>query len=457
MFRIHSTETGKSYRVAVIGLSLLSATALAITIWVMIDFLKEQSIVEGLIKELPRDAKAPAEVLAGELRWQFRLTILVVLNVIVTGIAVILLWRAYRSSQASLRDLRALASDVLGCMDQGVITTDSTGTVTSINRRGLELLEAQTECIGRPIDEIKAVPLNQYREDWLAERSTDMIREFCVSYRGNPRKLRAFCQMLNDHDGNEVGNVLQVRDVTERLLIEDRMRRMERYMGLGSLAAGLHHEIKNPLSALSLHVQLLEEQLETDNTTEEIRQMLGVIRTEVTRIGGVLEGFRDFAATGQLNTTDVDVANLIAQQIDLIAPQAERNRIKIEFEPWESPIKVSADRVRLEQVLLNLIVNAMESMPEGGTLTISMSVQEGFAKIEVADTGCGIPVNLQDKILDPYFTTKSSGTGLGLALCDKIMRQHLGSIDFRTSQEGTTFRLLLPPDQHRPQAAGTDI
>jgi len=429
---------------AVIGLSLLSAAALAITAWMLIDLLKEQTIVAGLLKDLPRSAKGPAEMLAGELRWQFRLTILVVINVIVTGIAVILLWRAYHASQTSLRDFKALASDVLSGMDQGVLTTDLNGNITSINRRGLELLDADPSCSGRSLADLKNIALQKYRNDWLAEQSTSMIRDFSIISGGSTRKLRAFCQFLNDHDGNQVGNVLQLRDVTERVLIEERMRRMERYMGLGSLAAGLHHEIKNPLAALSLHVQLLEEQLEADNTSEENRQMLGVIRTEVTRIGGVLEGFRDFAAIDSLNTNEVEVVAMLTQQIELMRPDASRQGIKFVFRPCEPATTIHADQTRLEQVMLNLIVNAMEAMPSGGTLTISTHKDDRSLRIEVADTGHGIPEYLTDKILDPYFTTKGSGTGLGLAICDKIVRQHLGALDFYTSPRGTTFEVTLP-------------
>jgi two-component system nitrogen regulation sensor histidine kinase GlnL len=90
------------------------------------------------------------------------------------------------------------------------------------------------------------------------------------------------------------------------------------------------------------------------------------------------------------------------------------------------------------------MVNAMDAMPQGGSLRVEVTRDETSAKIEVSDTGCGIPENLQDKILDPYFTTKSSGTGLGLAICDKIIRQHQGTLDFRTSPQGTTFQLTLP-------------
>ncbi len=444
MFRNQTTDIGKNYRIAVIGLSLLSAAALAITIWIMFDFVKEQSIVDDLMLQLPRDAKDSAEILAGELKWQFRLAILVVLNVVVTAIAVILLWRAYHASQTSLRDFKALAGDVISGMELGIITTDTDGNITSINRRGMELIEADASCVGKPMSDIQTVPLKQYRDDWMIERSTKMVRDFTLEHSGNPRKLRAFCQFLNDHEGKEVGHVLQLRDVTERVLIEERMRRMERYMGLGSLAGGLHHEIKNPLAALSLHVQLLEEQLELDDTSDENKQMLSVIRTEVTRIGGVLESFRDFASIDCLNTSEVDITAILRQQVELLRPQAHRQGVRIEFDANRPTTVVDGDQVRLEQVFLNLLINALEAMPAGGTLTMTSHREGNSVRIEVADTGCGVPESLRDKILDPYFTTKASGTGLGLALCDKIVRQHLGTLDFHTSPRGTTFEVSLP-------------
>jgi len=444
MFRVPPKDVGQPYRLAVIVLLLLSAVSLAITIWVEVDFVREQEIVRQLIRKLPSDSTASAEALAGELRWQFRLTTLVVLNLVVTGFAVVLLWRAYRASQDSLRDVKALAGDILSSMDQAVITTDLEGKITSINKRGLELLAPESECVGQPLKALPAVALHDFRNDWMVARSVAMTRDFQTTHDGAGRTLRAFCQTLNDYEGNEIGNVLQLRDVSKRVLIEDQVRRMERYMGLGSLAAGLHHEIKNPLAALSLHVQLLEEQLEDDNSSDEIRQMFGIIKSEVARIGGVLEGFRDFAAIGQLNIAPLDLVDLVTRQVELVKPRASQLKIGISIDSSNFFGEISADRVRLEQVLLNLIVNAMEAMPNGGMLTILLSVTDRVANIQLKDTGCGIPENLYDKILDPYFTTKGEGTGLGLAICDKIMRQHQGSLEFQSSPNGTTVQLSLP-------------
>ena len=446
MFRVSSSESDRSLRLAVVAVLTLSVAALAVTIWVMVDFLAEQQIVHELLTELPPHAKGKAETLEGELRWQFRLSMLIVLNLIVTGSALVLLSRAYRTSQKSLRDVKVFAADILSSMDQGVITTDLDGNVTSINGRGLELLGPQSEPVGRPLSSLStSVPLDEFRREWSVAKSLATTRDFETTVRGSERVLRAFCQTLSDIDNREIGYVLQLRDVTDRLLIEDRVRRMERYMGLGSLAAGLHHEIKNPLAALSLHVQLLEERLEGHQSASEERQMLGVIRTEVSRIGRVLEGFRDFASTDRLNLTDVDLHELVSQQVDLVRPTGERQNVSIVVQNADETVPdMLADRVRLEQVLLNLLVNALEAMPDGGRLDVHVAADHENAKIRVSDTGNGIPAEAREKIFDAYFTTKNSGTGLGLALCDKIMRQHDGNLVFHSSESGTTFEMILP-------------
>jgi signal transduction histidine kinase len=250
--------------------------------------------------------------------------------------------------------------------------------------------------------------------------------------------------LIKDGDGNAQGAVVYVKDVTERSLLEERMRRMERYMGLGSLAAGLHHEIKNPLGALSLHVQLLEEKLSAempDGATEHLQ----VLKTEVTRIGGVLESFRDFASSTNLNFQSTDVCALVDRAIRLIQPQAARQGVVLTSDfPSEEPIVVEADAARLEQVVLNLLLNSTEAMADGGSVTIRVLADEEYVRMEVADTGAGIPATIRSRVFDPYFTTKSGGSGMGLAICQKIVQQHGGTIHCDTSPEGTVFGLSIP-------------
>lgn len=454
MFRKRATHTGKTYRLAIAGLVALSLAALAVTIWVMNEFLHEQELVSELIQRLPPEGRTPARALAGELRWQFRLSILVALNLVVTVFALVLLSRAYRSSQESLRDIKALAADILSSMDLAVITTDLDGQVTSINRRGVEMLQFNSEPVGCRLAALSdRLPLEAFRKQNLESESPREFQDFSFSRDGTQRTFRAFCQTLHDHEDRDIGNIIQLRDVTERIFIEDRMRRMERYMGLGSLAAGLHHEIKNPLAALSLHVQLLEEELDRE-APDSILEMLTVIRTEVARIGVVLEGFRDFASIDRLSPSELNIRSLIGGQVTLIGPKARRQNVAVVVDIADPLPTLWADRVRLEQVLLNLIVNALEAMPGGGTLTIRAFRADTWdrdaVQIEVIDTGPGIAEDLRQRIFDPYFTTKGGGTGMGLALCEKIVRQHNGSLGFRRTEQGTVFEVLLPLDGSAP-------
>lgn len=453
MFRTLPNRRQNAYRWAITGQLGLSAIALAVTIWVMVDFSREQVIVESLIQYLPPNAAKLAEELEGELRWQFRLSLLVVLNLVVTGFSFVVLWRAYLSSQHSLRDTKARADDILGSVDQAIITTDLSGNVTSINNRGIELLAVTPDVVGMPLRELTGLlPLEKLRNTSRLRESGAVSQDFTTSGSGTERTWRATCEALRNYEGIGIGDVVQIRDVTERVLLDDRMHRMERYLDLGSLAGGLHHEIKNPLTALSLHVQLLEEELDSPQVDQTIHEMLQVVKTEVARIGGVLESFRDFVSAEQLNLVAVDMGELLERLIRLIEPQAKSKHIRIQF---DSPVPaipcLEADQVKLEQVFLNLLVNAMESMPNGGDLIIRLLNDDpdstDFARIQVIDTGIGIPKDLCGRIFDPYFTTKSNGSGMGLSICDKIIRLHNGGLDFRSDADGTIFEISLPIDQ----------
>lgn len=433
------------YRMMIAGLLVFSVAALMVTIWVMVDFLREQEIVRNMVGQKPVDASESAEFLVGELRWQFRLTTLVVLNLIVTGVAVVLLARAYRSSQKSLDNIKALAGDILNSMDQAVITTDPIGVVTSMNKRGGELLSIHSKAAGRPLSEAcEIIDLESFRREAARREPVLLYRDYVVRQNFGTRTLRAFWQPLKDETGEEIGSILQLRDITERALMELQVQRMERFSGLGSLAAGLHHEIKNPLSALSLHVQLFEEQFEREPLPPETRETLDVLRTEVNRIINVLESFRNYASIDKLNASRVDVKLLLEHQLKLIQPQATASGIEVVRNIQLDLDAVQADCSKLEQVILNLLINAIEAMPHGGTITVAAETQDQRMVISVEDSGGGIPEDLRERIFDPYFTTKGNGTGMGLAFCEKVVRQHGGELNLVNWKDGAKFEVSLP-------------
>ncbi|MEO8269013.1 MAG: ATP-binding protein, partial [Aureliella sp.] len=280
----------------------------------------------------------------------------------------------------------------------------------------------------------------------LAKHVNIRNRDYSVMHQGHRRTLRAGCVLLRNQRQEEIGTVVHVTDITENALIEERLRRMERYMGLGSLAVGLQHEIRNPLSALSLHIQLLREKLEGSVAEQgDVAELLDVLQQETARINEVLDGFGNYASMQPTSRSPVNFPTLIEKLARLLRPQASQQKVEIDICVPHVPIRmVQGDTVRLEQMLLNLALNGLAAMPEGGRLTIRFTEDGDGVLIEVADTGQGVATTVQSRIFDPYFTTRPHGTGMGLAVCDKIVRQHGGNIDFVTSPSGTVFSISLP-------------
>ncbi|MEZ6052635.1 MAG: ATP-binding protein [Planctomycetaceae bacterium] len=450
MFHVGETKTPLGSKWAIWGLAILSLTALIFTAWILTDFQREQEILKEITKHLPASDLAEARELAGELQLQIRLSALLILNLIASGVALTMLARAYITSERSLREVKVMATDILASMDQGVITTDRDARILSINPRGFEILDPNKVKIGMALADLtdQHKTLDRICGEVLETFHAVRDRDYVATQAGHVRTFRTGCSLLRDDKERLLGTVIHVRDVTEKALMEQRLRRMERYMGLGSLAAGLQHEIKNPLSALSLHVQLLSEALADQGASVEVREILNVLNTEVRRITGVLEGFRDFASVSQLCQSNVDFRNLVEKLVRLIEPQALQQHVRIETRFAEDlPETVRADSGRMEQVLLNLMVNALNAMPDGGILTIRLNSSPDFVTMDVCDTGCGIPEDLRERIFDPYFTTRNTGTGMGLALSDKIVRQHDGTIELNTGPEGTVFSVSLPRNE----------
>jgi signal transduction histidine kinase len=211
------------------------------------------------------------------------------------------------------------------------------------------------------------------------------------------------------------------------------------------LASGLHHEIKNPLTALSIHVQLLEEALADGGARQATDELLGVLKTEICRLNGVLESFRSFAHLQHLTLQPTDALDVVENAIRLIRPQATEQGVQITLlHPEKELPPVPLDAEKFEQAILNLIINALEAMPEGGRLTLSAAVADGALRVAVRDSGPGIPPEIQKSLFLPYFSTKSKGSGMGLALSEKIINQHGGHIHFSTGAHGTIFDISVP-------------
>ena len=392
---------------------------------------------------LPRDTQALHTLMVLQLVSAGIVTTSLILGLVATW----WLRRRYFSSQRSLRQVKMLAHDILAGMDRGVVTTDRGGTVTSINSAALRLLRVDHECVGRSLMEMEspAFPVAEVFRDVTDHQQPVRDRDVIVARDGRNVRVRLEGSVLNDTQGTPIGCVIYLEDTTERMLLEDRMRRMERFLGLSALASGLHHEIKNPLTALSIHVQLLEERLLEPDGAGAIGELVEILKTEVCRLNGVLENFRSFANMQRLSLRPTDALGIIEDVIRLIRPQAAAQRVRIAFvHPEKEMPPVYLDPDKFERIVLNLVINALEAMPAGGSLTVSAAADDGECHVTVKDSGPGIPPEVQSNLFQPYFSTKDKGTGMGLALSEKLAAQHGGRIDFRTGSEGTSFRIVIP-------------
>jgi signal transduction histidine kinase len=286
-----------------------------------------------------------------------------------------------------------------------------------------------------------------YREV-VRNRTAVRDRDIHIDRAGRVLRLRIDAHFLKDTQGTSLGCVLHLRDVTERMLLEERMQRMERFLSLATLASGLHHEIKNPLTALSIHIQLLEECLANGQAGGTVDELVGVLKTEVCRLNGVLESFRSFANLQRLTLQPTDALGVVEKVLRLIRPQAAEQGVTITLLHPEMELPtVPLDAEKFEQALLNLVINALEAMPEGGRLTVRATVAGAELRVSVQDSGPGIPVEIRPNLFQPYFTTKDRGSGMGLALSEKLIGQHGGNIGYRTGAEGTTFEITIPLDR----------
>jgi two-component system sensor histidine kinase HydH len=373
---------------------------------------------------------------------------LILSTILAIGVAAIWwLRRRYLSSQNFLRQVKMLAHDILASMDRGVVTTNCEAIITSINSAAIDLLGVDLECVGRPLATIcpPDVSLLEICREVVGKKAAVRDRVFNMERVGCARRLQVDGHVLKDIQGTSLGCVLHLHDVTERMLLEERMRRMERFLSLATLASGLHHEIKNPLTALSLHIQLLEESLLNGPPGEAVDELVGVLKTEVCRLNGVLESFRSFANLSHLTIQSTDALDVVEKAIRLIRPQAAEQGITITLlHPEKELPPVPLDAEKFEQAVLNLVINALEAMPEGGRLTIATTVADDELRVSIQDSGSGIPPDIQPNLFQPYFSTKEKGSGMGLALSEKLISQHGGRLGYQTGPEGTTFEIAIP-------------
>ena len=361
-----------------------------------------------------------------------------------SGVVLLFLAQAYRTTRTSLSRIQAFSDRVIDNMPVGLVAVDENKRIVSLNRVAEQTLSGP-EALGRPFQEVLPGEVSDLlsRQE-PAERDVVSDEVECRLADGRVLSLDVIISSLHDDDGKGTGHIILFRDMTEVQALKKEIETSRRLASLGRLAAGIAHEIRNPLSSIKGFATYFKERYK-DN--QDDRNTAEIMIKEVDRLNRVISQLLDFARPLALQKKRVSLQALVQHSLKMIERQATSGGVAIRADLATSLEEINVDFDKVTQVLLNLYLNALEAMGEGGTLSISCSEDQGNpgVKIAVTDTGSGIDKKNLEHIFDPYFTTKQTGTGLGLAIVHKIIEAHGGEV--RVDSEvgrGTTVTLFLP-------------
>lgn len=355
----------------------------------------------------------------------------------------------------TLDRMKTYTENVVESMADGLISLDREGRIVTLNRQAVEILGSERERIeGRNITELLG--------DGVAEilgppEERSLVRDREMEIRKGPDvkiPLSLSAAPLKDDAGQEMGSVLLIRDLREIRDLQRKVRRSERLASLGRLAAGVAHEIRNPLSSIRGFAQYFVKRFHGQIEEEGYAS---VMVKEVDRLNRVITELLEFAGPKEPRREPNALEDIADHALKLLAPDLVARKVEVfkEYEPGLPAVWV--DRDQISQVFLNLLLNAIESMEGGGEirLTLRRCGPPPAVLAAIADTGAGIPADDMEKVFEPFFSRKRKGTGLGLAIVHQIIESHGGEIRVESSQgRGTTFRMTLPMDGDSDSRSG---
>ncbi len=341
---------------------------------------------------------------------------------------------------------------VLSSIPGGVVVIGPNNRILLLNRHALRLLPlTAADPIGRNVWEVLSVQsLAKYVREALEEDRGTPMKDFSISFRGRSAVLS--CGVLTLVSGGHIkGSMLYVEDVTEAHAEAIRRKRTEELASLTTMAAGVAHEIKNPLASMGIHIQLMRRRLGSGSVQiDEYHDTLNILEEELERLNTIVSNYLFTVRPIASNLNPVDINAMISDLIQFLRFEVEKSNVHVSLHLDENISAIPLDEGAMKQVLLNLIKNALAAMPNGGGLKLETNLEQEGVAISVSDTGHGIPEDIQDKIFEPYFTTRDTGSGLGLTVVYKGLKEHGGSLllDSKPGQ-GTTFRIHIPFSGHR--------
>ncbi|MEW6734193.1 MAG: ATP-binding protein [Acidobacteriota bacterium] len=375
----------------------------------------------------------------------------------------IVLYRSEKEKAEALARLKDFSENIIESISIGLLAVDREGKIINWNSALEELLAINRhEALGHPISEafdedlLNTIHNATGTVGWELIETYHIYRYKTVSRDGRDLVINLSLAPLEAKDDQLAGTLILIEDITARVRLEEQLHETDKLSSIGLLAAGVAHEVNTPLTGISSYTQMLLTQ--TTNTDPKYT-LLEKIKRQTLRASEIVNNLLNFSRTGNVEFREIDINRVLDDTLQLLEPQLRNTQIRLERQYGEDLPRTIGNASKLQQVFMNLIINARDAMPKGGVLTINTQASDTMLFIDVIDTGIGIAPENIAKIYDPFFTTKGvgQGTGLGLAVSYGIIQEHKGRIFVESKPDkGTHFHIKLPIANPRPQAMAGD-
>jgi signal transduction histidine kinase len=340
--------------------------------------------------------------------------------------------------------LKENLDQILGNLQDGILLFTGDGRAVLVSDAARRFLSIERDTIlGLHAREIfdRTTVLGQVLYDAF-DAGLTLIQEEILTETG--RRIQVSLDFIDDVKSRQgLGALLTLHDLESAEAIESELEISRRMAAIGRLTSGVGHEVKNPINAIVVHVELLKSKL-TGAGAPAIRH-LDIIEAEIHRLDRVVQLLVDFSRPVELQLREQDIRSVIGDVLALFSAELSTHNVTLSGTMPQKPLVVNIDADLIKQAALNVIQNGAQSMPQGGKLTVTVEEQRKFAVVRIADEGQGIPDDIREKIFDLYFTTKTGGSGIGLAMTYRIIQLHYGSIEVQSKQGlGTEFQLRIP-------------
>jgi len=355
------------------------------------------------------------------------------------------LYSSLEQKASEIARLKDFSENIVESLNVGVLAVDLEGTVEAWNSRMEQVFGVPRDAaVGQPLGSLLPAELASEIASRDDQEQITGIYKHRLQHQGRSLILNVSITPLVGKSGERIGRLLLFDDVTQRERMEEQMSQTEKLTSLGLLAAGVAHEVNTPLAVISNYIQMLAKEMPDGDPRHSIIEK---IVKQTFRASEIVNNLLNFSRTGAGELADVDLNRLVEETLSLVAHPLKTSQIRVvkQLSDGLPPVRGSANK--LQQVFLNLFLNARDAMPTGGMLEVRTAAHNGSVEIEVVDTGNGIPREHIHKIFDPFFTTKATGrgTGLGLSVSYGIIKEHAGRIDVRsTPGRGTSFHVEFP-------------